>query len=589
MALPDREEPWIKVRTAHFTLFSNAPEDHTVEIGNDLELFREALSRLFSDLEANSPLPTFVYVFNDDASFRPYKARVGSGPANVSGFFAAHRDGNYVAIDANPPTDPWSVIYHEYVHYFLNNNFTDIPLWFNEGAAECFSTFRAKGGRVEIGRPIRDHVRHLKSGRWIQLPELFTMDVNSNDYNEGARQGTFYSESWALVHYLAWGRSGTEARGIEFFTQFPPRTALKDALEPIVGRDRSVLQTRLLEYVRRAKFPDSAVALEGLEVEPPGAPAPMTYAETLTRLGDYLLHSQNGRDADAQAHFQAAIQADPAHAPAYVGMGYLRDVQKRHEDAAGYYEKALALEPRDPLTLFLYAESIMERLSPPGVITRSAAEGQALSDLSRARELYTRSIRLRPDVAEAYAGLGATFTLADDRLAEGIEALEKARTMLPSRMDVVLNLAGLYARTGQRAQARDLVERVLARSGDRETTEAGREMLLETDLKEAETLINGGDVDAGVAIIENVRSKTRDATLRQRLGEELARLAEVRTRNGQVETYNRAVVLANSGDYRKAAAILEKLAGEVKDPGLARSVRTLLEGVRKAIAADSKR
>src|SRR2546426_1171848 len=233
--LPDRSEPWIKVRTAHFTLFSNASDDYTVEIGMNLERFRGALTQLFSDLAANSPVPTFIYVFKHDASFRPYKMRVGLGPANVSGAFAAHRDGNYVGINATPPTDPWSVIYHEYVHYFLNNNFTDIPLWFNEGTAECFSTFRAAAGKVEIGRPIAGHVDHLKSGKWIPLSDLFGIDERSKDYNEGERQGTFYAESWALVHYLAWGRPDAPAHGVEFFARFPPRTGLKDALRPIVG------------------------------------------------------------------------------------------------------------------------------------------------------------------------------------------------------------------------------------------------------------------------------------------------------------------------------------------------------------------
>src|SRR5216117_2392615 len=82
-SLPDPGERWIEVRTAHFTLFSKA-------------------------------------------SFNPYKKRVGLGPANVTGAFAGHRDGNYVALDASPATDPWSVVYHEYLHYFLNNNFEDI-------------------------------------------------------------------------------------------------------------------------------------------------------------------------------------------------------------------------------------------------------------------------------------------------------------------------------------------------------------------------------------------------------------------------------------------------------------------------------
>jgi hypothetical protein len=100
--LPDRSEVWIKIRTAHFTLFSNASEPYTIEIGLDLERFRGALARLVSGLEVNSPLPTSIYVFKHDASFQPYKMRVGLIPSNISGAFAAHRDGNYVGINATP-------------------------------------------------------------------------------------------------------------------------------------------------------------------------------------------------------------------------------------------------------------------------------------------------------------------------------------------------------------------------------------------------------------------------------------------------------------------------------------------------------
>ncbi len=104
--LPDESEAWIKIRTAHFTLFSDASGKRTVEIGANLERFRAALARIVSGLEVNSPVPSWIYVFKNDAAFRPYKKRVGIGLANVSGAFVADRDGNYVGIDASPPTDP---------------------------------------------------------------------------------------------------------------------------------------------------------------------------------------------------------------------------------------------------------------------------------------------------------------------------------------------------------------------------------------------------------------------------------------------------------------------------------------------------
>ena len=68
-----------------------------------------------------------------------------------------------------------------------------------------------------------------------------------------------------------------------------------------------------------------------------------------------------------------------------------------------------------------------------------------------------------------------------------------------------------------------------------------------------------------------------------------ARLAATQTSNRQIDAYNRAVALANTGDYRKAAAILEPLVGEVTDPRLAREARTLLKRIHQALAAEPKR
>ncbi len=586
--LPPENDTWVQVRTAHFVLFSNASESRTIEIGTSLERFRATLARLVSGLQLNSPLPTWIYVFKNDASFQPYKKRVGLGPANVSGEFLSDRDGNFVGIDASPPTDPWTVVYHEYVHYVLNNNFTDIPLWFNEGIAECLSTFTAGAGQAEIGRPVDTHVRWLRAGRWIPIEDLFAIDEKSKDYNEGERQGTFYAESWALAHYLLWGRPGGKARGAGFLAQFPPRAGLEGALKPFLGPDWADLEARLVEYVRRGRFNDSLIDLADLRVDARAETAPMRRAEALSRLGDYLAHGQPERAGDAQAYYQEAIRIDASEAAAYSGLGFVRDLQKRHDDAAGYFEKAISLQPDDPLTLFLYAENIVERFTPSGKIVRRNA-GDTPPELIRARDLYKKSIGLRPDVAEAYAGLGLTYVFDEGDLTAGIEALEKARLLLPSRLDVVINLVGLYARSGEVARARDLVDRVLARSGHPEELEAGRELLLESQLKTAQTLADKGDVDAALKILKDVMAGTRDAALQRTLGEQIAAVERTRERNRQIEIYNQAVTLANGRDYRKAVALLENLLTIADDPKLADSARQLLAKVRQGIAAERRR
>ena len=48
------------MRTPHFTLYSDASESKTKEIGLDLERFRAVLLQMRESFKANAPVPTFV-------------------------------------------------------------------------------------------------------------------------------------------------------------------------------------------------------------------------------------------------------------------------------------------------------------------------------------------------------------------------------------------------------------------------------------------------------------------------------------------------------------------------------------------------
>src|SRR6185295_20102702 len=70
-ALPRKDE-WLEVRSANFTLFSNAGESNTRRIAGDLERLRDALGQLAPGVALSSPTPTYIFVFKDAGSFRPY-------------------------------------------------------------------------------------------------------------------------------------------------------------------------------------------------------------------------------------------------------------------------------------------------------------------------------------------------------------------------------------------------------------------------------------------------------------------------------------------------------------------------------------
>ena len=115
LALPPEKERWIELRTANFTLFSNESRAKTRELALRFEMLREAMRQLSPDmrrgaLQVNSPLPTLVYVFDGERSFRPYRDAL-AGPQS-GGLFSSKPDGNYIVVNAALP-DPVQIAGHE--------------------------------------------------------------------------------------------------------------------------------------------------------------------------------------------------------------------------------------------------------------------------------------------------------------------------------------------------------------------------------------------------------------------------------------------------------------------------------------------
>ncbi|MFQ5877482.1 MAG: tetratricopeptide repeat protein [Acidobacteriota bacterium] len=583
-AIPGEQEAWIRVDTANFTLFSNASRRPTLEVGRRMELFRRVLARLNPDLEVNSPLPTYVFVFRDDRSFAPYRTRSGAGPGAQSAYFAADRDANYVALNAAPEGDPSAAVYHEFVHYFLNNNFSDIPVWLNEGLAEYYTTLRVSGARVEIGRPLEEYADWLRRHRMLPLPDLLAVTTRSREYNEEKRQGAFYAQSWALVHYLIWGDP-------DWNSDLAGRLARLVAGDSLITLlhvpTLAALEEDLRSYVEGGRYRYGRVEFGDLEVDEAVRVTPIARAEALYRLGDLLARIDSGKEKEARRHLREAIRLDPSHAAAYAGLGFLLDREGRHRRASGLYEKALALDGDDYLTCFLYATNLSRRHS--GDADRLApvvAETPPL--LARARELYRRSIRLRPGIAEAYAGLGATYLFDGGGVSEGIEALETARRMLPDRPGIVFHLLQLYARIGERDRARALLG-VLSRRADDETVPLAREAVLQADLAAAEALLREGRHREGMRMLERVRAATRDPDLEASLASEIRELRSklddlqrVRETNRHIALYNEAIARANRGEHAAAIELLRRVIREAKDAGLRSMARDLLPDLEEA-------
>ena len=81
-----------------------------------------------------TPLPVRVFVFRGEADFHHYQVHPRS-----AGYYQPGTDRDYIAMQLRAQ-DTYRVVYHEYTHLLLRHAGYRVPVWFNEGIAELFST-----------------------------------------------------------------------------------------------------------------------------------------------------------------------------------------------------------------------------------------------------------------------------------------------------------------------------------------------------------------------------------------------------------------------------------------------------------------
>lgn len=567
-ALPRKDDGWLQLRSPHFTFFSDASERTTRKIALDLEQLRSALAQLNPDLELASPVPTWIYVFKSTSSFAPYRLFYEGRQQSAGGYFVTHPYGNYVAINADPRRDATQLIYHEYLHHVLANNYLDLPLWLNEGLAEYYSTFAVVGGEAKVGLPLQLHVFWLRDNAMIPLPQLLEMSTDSRDYNEGSRRGVFYAESWALVHYLLNGRPERRQQTAHYLQELASGARSAEAFQKAFG-DLHLLERDLRAYVRAGVFEYHRAPIAA-EASVPLETAPLAWPDALYRLGDLAMHNGDEMRAAAEEHFRAALSASPGHGPARAGLGRIAQDAGRLAEARAHYEQAAQAAPDDFFVQYLRGVSLLEPAPDPGT-------------LPQAQAVLRRAVELRPDFAEGWGRLAQALTYYDEFPPEALKVFETAYQLMPSRLDFAFNLALATARTGQRARAEKLIDEVLVPHGRDDLVEQAREAVFLGAWEEIEDrFVKPGKLAEAVPLFEALLPQAAAFERREDLERRLEELRDAVDYNSFADRYNRAIDFLNSGNDAEAITILEELASKTRNPGQAEEARALLEKIKSA-------
>ena len=469
---------WVSVRSRHLLLIGNGSEREIRQVAARLEQFREIVGQVFSRVSTDSPVPTTVIVFKDDASYGPFKTN-----ENNAGYFQPGPDVNYITLstESRGEQDPYSIIFHEYVHLLVNNSFGSSPAWFNEGLAELFSTLDLAGDqRVIVGRPIKRHINLLHQNTIFPLRTLFQVDVKSPYYNESQKQSIFYAESWALLHFLMLNKSGERATQLlTFLDLLRAETPLEEAFPKAFSTSFENMESELRSYVQqdRYRFTETTVSPKlsgGLQM----ISSPVSEADVQAYLGDMLAHSHR---RESESYLQRALTLNPNQTLAYESLGILKYQQGKSSEALTYLQRAVDEGSHNALVHYYYA-SVLCRPEENGA---KLTLGFTPEVASKARDALKKAIALRPDFAESYNLLAYVNLVSVTNIDETIQLLQTVLQRGPQRIDLVYMLGQLYMHNDDYQRARPLLEKVLV--GNVEPSVRSHSQMLLRTMTEIET------------------------------------------------------------------------------------------------------
>lgn len=208
LAAPAMAE-WKVATSEHFEMYSQEKESEVVDFVAKLERFNMILTH-FSGIKAERPgRRVKVYWVRNANQVQEIVRAIGSG---IQGYYTSAtpygaiavvpgetkaRGSRHAGAEKQEGIDPEDVIFHEYSHHFMLQNFpVALPGWFIEGFAEYYGyTEFDENGDIHLGKYADTRTAEINYFGLAKLEKLLDPDQRSGI-------GSFYGTSWLLTHYL---------------------------------------------------------------------------------------------------------------------------------------------------------------------------------------------------------------------------------------------------------------------------------------------------------------------------------------------------------------------------------------------------
>jgi hypothetical protein len=252
---PMEKRKWIEATYKDLTIYSSFSKSKTVEMLENLELFRRTVALTTNVGSVVSPIPTKIYAIKKTADYKQF-----GFDAEAAGVFVPGLRDNTIVVHASRGMNSTQVIQHEYTHFLLRNHSSlNYPKWFDEGTSEYLSATKTRKKYFDIGLVADQRTNDLTYGTWIPIKEIIEPE-NYADWSV-KKHAMYYAEAWLLVHYLV-NDGASSMEGKDTFREdmalyldlVEQGTSDRGAFERAFGITMSELNSEVKYYMRSGKF-----------------------------------------------------------------------------------------------------------------------------------------------------------------------------------------------------------------------------------------------------------------------------------------------------------------------------------------------
>lgn len=454
-------EKWLWLKSPNFEMLSNADERSARSHLEELEQFRSVFLQ-FTGVIPEVPLRTTVVLFATEDEFKRHAPpQPGGREGRIGGFFSGNQVNGFMALALGRYREETKrIIYHEYVHSLFHEIEWQPPTWFNEGAAEVFSTFQVRKGVASLGRAQDWHAALLRQQSLMPLPHLFSIDRRSPEYNEGTLRGLFYAQSWALTHFLICNRDPAWRDRLGNFLGLVStgrKPGVKE-FESAMGISSPQIQKLLEDHVYGGGYVIYKATVEDAGWGQKITSRPAAEAEKECVLAVLRVFTQNSPIAAAE--LMKLQERNPRLAlphEARAVLAFRRDDPQRAEEEL---LRAVELDTENIRVYWHLARDLVRRWLTTDI---SPYKRIAAPNTERLRALLHRVLRDSPQAMEAWEALARTeaFAIEPDRVTvDKLEAQARLKPDEPNSVQMLLLVGFVRKRLGDEAAAREIAQAI---------------------------------------------------------------------------------------------------------------------------------